>query len=157
MNVWRGALATVLAMGIACPAGAFAQGSKPILQVDPIPRRPSAEFYTTRPGAGTLIGVNLWGELAQPGRHYLQLGSRLSDAIGASGGPSGQADVGSIRLVRGSDYKTVDLFKDGVMVELQDGDSVYVPRSVKYDLPIYFGAASVIVSLLTLYYVRSKN
>lgn len=157
MKRWRHAISFVLVGCSWCPPFARAQSVPPVVQVEPIPRRPSAEFFSTRPGSPVLIGVNLWGELAQPGRHYLPVGSKLSDAVGASGGPNGLADTSSIRLIRKSDYDVVDLFKDGAAIDLKEGDSIYVPRSVKYDLPIYFGAASVLVSVMTLYYVKSKQ
>jgi protein involved in polysaccharide export with SLBB domain len=145
-------LAALLAAATA-GSPAFAQQ----LQPDELPKRPSAEYFTTRPGAKILLSVNIWGEVFQPGVHFIPVGSTLTDALGSAGGPTGLANVPKLRLVREGEERYVDFMRDGSTLKIQDKDMVYVDRTFKSDLPLIFAAVSSAVSIVTLYYVSKRR
>lgn len=71
----------------------------------------TAPVATTSTTSGTVV-VHVAGAVVVPGVHQLPAGSRVIDAVEASGGLSPDADAGAVNLA----------------AELLDGSQVYVPR-----------------------------
>ncbi len=80
------------------------------------------------------IKVQVLGQVRNPGLLNLQAYDRLATAVGAAGGPTEQASIRSVVLMRGGQaIDTLDLFKYLVMnrqaenPEIHDGDIVFFP------------------------------
>ncbi len=131
--------------------------AEPYVQPDELPKRSGSEFFTTKPGAKVLVSVNIWGEVFQPGVHFIPVGSKLTDALGSAGGPTGLANMPNIRLVRDSKEQYLDLFHNAESFTVKDRDMIYVERTFKSDLPLIFAAVSSAVSVLTLYFVSKRQ
>ncbi|PIE51638.1 hypothetical protein CSA37_10500 [Candidatus Fermentibacteria bacterium] len=77
------------------------------------------------------IQVNVWGEVRNPGRHFIPWNSDLRDALSAAGGPVSTADLSCIRIVSNDleikyDLKAF-LHGDGLPVPVMEpGVTVYV-------------------------------
>jgi hypothetical protein len=123
-----------------------------------IPVRSSAQFFPSDPQAKLVMPVNIWGEVREPGVHFVLVDSSLLKSISSAGGPTGTADIDSVTLIRNGTHKNYSLKDDAVhRVTLQKDDTLYVERSIKSDLPLIFGAVSTIVSVVTLYFVSKKK
>ncbi len=89
------------------------------------------------PGVETgevLINVHVWGEVVNPGTVQVPVGSDLVTAISAAGGPTGDADMGRVRLAGSLGESEFDLasFLDGdgpPPPVLEPGITVHVRRS----------------------------
>jgi NADH:ubiquinone oxidoreductase subunit F (NADH-binding) len=120
-------------------------------------QRNGFEYFSANPEAKVLIGVKVWGEVKQPGIYYVPLGSSLSDTIGAAGGPLPTASTPDFKLMRSGESRSVDLFDDAARMPVQKGDVLMVDTSIKRDLPLIFSGLTVLVSMLTLYFVTSNK
>ena len=136
----------------------LAQTAEQQYEIQPrdVPKRGSSEFYSTQPSQKLLMTVNIWGEVFQPGIHLIPAESTLSAAISAAGGPNGMSQFPSATLIRQGKKQEVNLIEMGDSIRLKNYDTIYVDRTIKSELPLYFGAISTIVSVLTLYYVTKK-
>lgn len=82
-----------------------------------------------------LMSVHVWGEVRAPGTVLIPVGSDLVAALSAAGGPTGNADLGGVRLVYDSGPETeydLDDYLDGEgapVPVLTPGATVYVPQS----------------------------
>lgn len=103
-----------------------------------------------------LIPVNIWGNVREPGVHYVPIGSSLMQSVSAAGGPSENADFSNVRLLQGNKHTYADLLKTSGPV-VQANDTIYVQKSYKADLPLIFSGIATIVSIVTLYYVVKQN
>lgn len=127
------------------------------IQPSGIAGKASSEYYSTIPDAKLLVPVHVWGEIREPGLHFVPLGSSISEAISSSGGPLTTAAMPEVELRRKSEVRDVNLFKAGFSEKVAANDTIIVERSMKADLPLYFGAISVLVSLSTLIVLLSKT
>ena len=100
--------------------------------------------------------VHVWGNVREPGVHYVPAGSTLLQSVSAAGGPTENADTKSIRLLRDKKYTYVDLLKADSS-SAQANDTLFVDSSIKADLPLYFTGISTVISIVTLYYVLSTR
>ena len=121
-----------------------------------IPARSNAEYYSPSPDSTIVMPVNIWGNVKEPGLHYLPPGSNLHQSVSAAGGPSDTADLSSVRILRGGKTSYADLLGPK-SVPLQENDYVYVDRNYRNDLPIWFSGISTVVSIVTLYYVMNQR
>ena len=120
--------------------------------------RGSAEYFPANDKAKLLYPVRVWGEVTQPGIHYVAEGTTLIDVISAAGGPTNHASLSSVKLIRGGGEKVYDIGDgEGLDVLVQQKDTVHVDYSMKKDLPLLFGGISAIVSVLTLYLVAQDR
>jgi NADH:ubiquinone oxidoreductase subunit F (NADH-binding) len=129
----------------------------PQLQPSDVPKRGSAEFYSTRSTAKVQMAVNIWGEVQQPGIHFVPIGATLTEAVSAAGGPTTDADADELFLRRGAETWRLDLLAKGPETRLQADDVVVVERNFKRDLPLVLSAVTTVVSVLTLYFVSRKQ
>ncbi len=129
------------------------------LQLRPqnVPARSNAEYFPSSPDAGVTMPVHVWGNVREPGLHYMPLGSSLGQTISAAGGPTDMADTSSVRVTRGGKPSYVDLLGPKTM-PMQANDFIYVDRSYRADLPLIMSGVSTVISIVTLYYVvQQKN
>lgn len=121
-----------------------------------IPARSNAEYYSPSPDATIVMPVNIWGNVKEPGLHYLAPGSNLHQSVSAAGGPSDNADLSSVRILRNGKTSYADLLGPK-SVSLQENDYIYVDRSYRNDIPIWFSGISTVISIITLYYVMNPR
>lgn len=121
-----------------------------------VPARSNAEYYSASPEVRVVMPVNIWGNVREPGLHFLPIGSSLQQSISAAGGPSETADLSTIRILRSNKYTYADLLGTKT-VPLQANDIVYVDHSYRADLPFIFSGISTILSIITLYYVMKPR
>ena len=117
-----------------------------------VPARSNAEYYSASPDSALVIPVNIWGNVREPGLHFLPIGSNLHQSVSAAGGPSDSADLSSIRILRSGKSTYADLLGPK-SPPVQANDYVFVDRTYKADLPMWFAGLSAVVSIVTLYYV----
>ena len=106
-----------------------------ILQIDV----PSAKYYTFLGGERELqMKVSIWGEIGSPGMYSIPEGSDVVLLVTIAGGPTKDAAVSKIRVVRSFPEPVViyinlnDFFKTGrrdKIPELCPGDMIYVERT----------------------------
>lgn len=127
------------------------------IQPSGITGKASSEYYSTIPDAKLLIPVHVWGEIKEPGLHFVPLGSSISEAISSSGGPLTTASMPEVELRRKNDVKDVNIFRAGFNEKVVANDTIVVQRSMKADLPLYFGGISILISLASLVVLLTKT
>lgn len=81
-----------------------------------------------------IVRVNIFGEVNKPGYYYVTGTDKLADLIAMAGGPTPEANLGSIVLTRNG--KELDIDGENIVksankqndIGLQSGDQIYVPR-----------------------------
>lgn len=121
-----------------------------------VPARPNAEYYSASPDSTLVMPVNIWGNVREPGLHFVPIGSSLNHSVSVAGGPTDRADMGSIRILRGGKLTYADLMGPK-SIPLQANDYVYVEQNYRADLPLIFSGISTILSIVTLYYVMNPR
>lgn len=122
-----------------------------------VPARPNAEYYSASPDSSIAMPVNIWGNVREPGLHFVPIGSTLTQSVSVAGGPTDRADLSSVRLLRDGKTSYTDLLGPKA-VPLQENDFIYVQQNYRADLPLIFSGVSTVISIVTLYYVtRPKN
>jgi len=109
----RGPLAAGAAVALVAAAAFVFVSSGPGSSPPPLvlPKAPHTDTATTVTSSSEVV-VDVAGAVARPGVVRLQSGARVTDAVGAAGGPSPDADVDQVNLA----------------ARVADGDRVYVPR-----------------------------
>ncbi len=139
---------------------ALAQNSVSKIYAPPktVNSRSSAEYYSTNLDNLALIKVNIWGEVREPGIHYIPIGSTLLESLGAAGGPKPEsAKLPYVTVVRENSESSVDLFDDGRKYNLQSNDTIIVESSFRRNYPLIISGISVLISALTFAVVTSKK
>ena len=96
VRVGLGALAVVVAVGLACAVLISATGRQGnVASV----ARPTAEA-SAGPHSGNAIYVHILGAVAHPGLYELHDGARVVDAVAAAGGLTNGADQSQVNLAR---------------------------------------------------------
>lgn len=100
---------------------------------------PSAKYYTFLGGRGEIqMKVSIWGEIGSPGMYSIPEGSDLLLLITLAGGPTRDAEVSRIRIVRSFPEPGVlhvnldEFFKTGKRDKIPDlspGDMVFVQET----------------------------
>ena len=133
--------------------------SMPAGAVEPVVTRPagvtprsSAEFYSSNPRERVLIPVNIWGEVKEPGIHFVPVGANVLQTVSAAGGPTNSADLPKISLVRADGARqTLDLYKAGAITPIGPNDTLMVDYNLaRVNLPLIFGGITAAVSVATL-------
>lgn len=103
--------------------------------------QPGTTLFLYRSDGGMVAGdaVHVYGEVARPGRVSIDEARTIVQAVLAAGGPSEEADVSAVRVVRPGPVRArvfqVDLndyVEDGVLfanLSLLPGDTITVPKS----------------------------
>ncbi len=110
--------------------GALGMAAAPLLAQRALPTQMGLDWSRERPA----IKVQVLGQVRSPGIHTLQAFDRLSQSIGAAGGPNEQASIRSVVLIRGGvPIDTLDLYQylanniQEENPEIKDGDIVFFP------------------------------
>jgi protein involved in polysaccharide export with SLBB domain len=124
------------------------------LQIRPpnVAPRANAEYYPSSPDAGVTMPVHIWGNVREPGLHYMPLGANLGQTVSAAGGPTDSADMTSVRLLRGGKPTYVDLLGPK-SIPVQSNDYIYVDRNYRADMPLIMSGITTVLSIITLYFV----
>jgi len=126
-----------------------------------------AEAQATWPSTGGMTQAKapefkyyVWGQVGSPGAYLLGANPDLIELLSAAGGPSREANLRRVTLVRAVDRKRVRInvgrvLAKGDVIPLSPGDVVIVPRSVWYTIRDEFWivtTGAVLVNLaLTIY------
>lgn len=94
----------------------------------------SSAFSQSRFSEEGGVKVYIWGEVKTPGVYRLHGTPDLVELISTAGGPTEQADLGRVRVLRGvkPEELRINLFRSvqqGEVFFLMPGDVVVVPRS----------------------------
>ena len=105
--------------------------------------------------------IAVFGEVVRSGAVDYQRGLRLTDYLALAGGPTEEANLKKIRVVRFIKEKpvveTVNL--DRILYEgetpknyeLKSGDWIYLPEKFSFDWGLFFQITSIIISSVSLY------
>jgi len=93
---------------------------------EPLSQAPAFKYYA-------------WGQVHAPGAYRLSANPDIVELLSAAGGPTDQADVSNVVLVRGSDQRRVKVnlkeqLNSGKPLMLSPGDVIIVPRSLWYTI-----------------------
>ena len=110
----------------------------------------------------TFMYVNVWGEVGDPGQHIVREGADISSVISIVGGPSTEAELSKVRLIRhtpdedGTNSYVIDLKKYAKVgdrsgfVELRPNDTIIVPEDQTIDTGTVATFIGLAVSIATL-------
>ncbi len=123
--------------------------------------------YFTHPVVSIIVksptspSVSVFGEVLRPGAIPYQRGLKLTDYIALAGGPTPDANLKKVKVVKFASEKPVSLtlnvdkiIKKGIIeenIELKSGDLIYVPKKFKINWGIFLNTLSLAVSVLNLY------
>jgi len=123
--------------------------------------------YFTHPVVSIVVksptspSVSVFGEVLRPGAIPYQKGLKLTDYIALAGGPTPDANLKKVKVVKFTLEKPVSItlnvdkiIKKGIIeenIELKSGDLVYVPKKFKINWGIFLNTLSLAVSVLNLY------
>jgi hypothetical protein len=97
----------------------------------------------------------VWGQVRVPGAYNLGASPDLLELLSAAGGPTADADLKHVVLVRATTQQRVNInvkkmLFSGQIVMLSPGDVVMVPNSAWYSVREYLSVTSTLVSIATL-------
>ncbi|MEO0230932.1 MAG: polysaccharide biosynthesis/export family protein [candidate division WOR-3 bacterium] len=105
--------------------------------------------------------VSVFGEVLRPGAIPYQRGLRITDYIALAGGPTPDANLKKVRIVKFINEKPVsmrinveEIIKKGKNeknFELKSGEWVYIPKKFKINWGIVLNTLALTVSVLNLY------
>ena len=152
-------LALSLSQILAVPSLYGAERSREPIYTKPLNLGPraSAEYFSTVPEAGLLIPINIWGNVREPGIHFVPSGSNLLQSLSAAGGPTESADISAVRILRKNQSTYTDLLKSSAPPLVQANDMIYVHQTYKAELPLIFSGISTVISLVTLYFILNDR
>jgi len=131
---------------------------------------PSAYYYGR--GEGVLIDVNLWGQVGKPGKYFVPYTTNLISLISIAGGPTDQAKLDEVRIVRYSQRDTTvieRIARVNITRFIEYGEQSHIPPLVRGDTVIVPGdalsvfqtfvsiASSVSVILNTFFLIAIMN
>lgn len=114
----------------------------------------------------TLPYVSVFGEVLRPGAVEYQRGLRITDYIALAGGPTPDANLKRVMVMRLKEGNPVpmnvnidDILKKGLTdknFELKSGDWIYVPKKFKINWGIVLNTLSLTVSVLNMYIILER-
>lgn len=119
--------------------------------------RASSEYFSALQDSSVVIPVHVWGNVREPGTHFLPQGYSLIEAISSAGGPTEFGDVSAVRLEREGSVTYVDLLSKSSSQELRAKDRIVVERAFKADLPLIFSGVSTLLTVATFVLVLSNK
>jgi hypothetical protein len=104
----------------------------------------------------------VWGQVRQPGAYRLGTNPDIVELLSAGGGPTDQADISHVVLVRGIDQKRVPLnlkevIGSGKPVPLTPGDVVIVPRAFWYTFRDELAIVTSLAIFVNLYFTIANG
>ncbi|ACF14986.1 hypothetical protein Ctha_2537 [Chloroherpeton thalassium ATCC 35110] len=103
---------------------------------------PSAYYYGR--GEGVLIDVNLWGQVGKPGKYFVPYTTDLISLISIAGGPTNQAKLDEVRIVRYAQRDTTvveKIARVNIIRFIEYGEQSHIPPLVRGDTVIVPGDA----------------
>jgi protein involved in polysaccharide export with SLBB domain len=97
-----------------------------------------------------MIPVSIGGEVRQPDLYMVPAGSSLATVFGQAGGPTQQASLQKVQLLRGNTRLALDLTSasaNSMNTVLASGDQILVPRSVSVLREYIAPTASVLAAI----------
>ena len=121
-----------------------------------------AGFFDYSDPSGLNIKVNIWGFVKYPGKYIIPAGSTINDLLSYAGGPTDEARLDELRLVRTNDnnlqtvmrvnYDDVmfntDATRIGTSLQLKAGDVLLVSGKPRLYFTNYFSLTLSVVSVL---------
>ncbi|RKZ22195.1 hypothetical protein DRQ18_03065 [bacterium] len=106
------------------------------------------------------IHVRVWGEVRNPGIYRIPPNSDVIDAISYAGGPRESADLGKVKLIKGTragEIKYVDVggYLKGKKIEIpfvEQGDIIYVGKSTGYKIYEFLRGLAVFAGIVAVVY-----
>lgn len=104
-----------------------------------------------------LFKFYVWGQVRAPGAYGLSANPDIVELLSAGGGPTDQADLNRVVLVRGVDQRRRSinlnrLLDGGQTVTLSPGDVVIVPEAFWYRFRDQITIISTLATFVTLYF-----
>ena len=127
----------------------------------PVAVQGASPAYYISPGyeSRLQITVHVWGEVHKPGLYLVPDNTDLVTLLSYAGGPTKNARVSSVKLIRSADHDNrvdeIDVkgyISDGnprATILLQPGDTVVVPGSVWYAVGRFFGFMTQVAVVAT--------
>jgi len=126
--------------------------SQIIFRYDSLYRNPKLTVHA-------LYRVNVLGEVRNPGYYYVTEIEKFTGILALAGGTTGNADLGSIYIIRG--FKEIQLDVETIIQEgdsasdfgLRSGDQIFVPRTWWADargVTILISAAALVVTIVSI-------
>jgi len=110
-----------------------------------------------QPEQAPLFKFYVWGQVRAPGAYGLGANPDIVELLSAGGGPTDQADLNRVVLVRGVDQRRRSinlnrLLDGGQTVTLSPGDVVIVPEAFWYRFRDEIAIVSTLATFVTLYF-----
>jgi hypothetical protein len=104
----------------------------------------------------------VWGQVRLPGAYRLSANPDIVELLSAGGGPTEQADLSHVVLVRAIDQRrqAVDLRQSlaaGRAIPLSPGDVVMVPRSLWYSIRDELAVVTTLAIFVNLYFTIANQ
>lgn len=135
---------------------------------------PAKEYFASNPEGRILIKVQVWGDIALSGSHYIPDTATLIDLLGYAGGPNGSLTRTNIILQRHNEKKEIQTTKISgrdildnptySAYKLYNGDIVHIEvespqkESLMQNLSITSSIVGILMSFVVIYYlIQEKN
>lgn len=125
--------------------------------------RASKYYISLGPEDELMIKVNVWGQIAKPGQYLVPSGTDLVALLSYAGGPTENAKINDVRIVRSSEEnpKIISVDIKGYMETgdassipvLMPGDTVMIPATVFHMFSRFVGFVSQMAIIANVYYL----
>jgi protein involved in polysaccharide export with SLBB domain len=134
----------------------------------------SGSRYFTGDDGVIRIYVNIWGEVANPGRLLIEAGVDLPTVLSIAGGPSASANLKKIKIYRDSmnrdsidrddtminEVNILDYVNSGDVegfIEIRPNDTIIIPKKNSAFFMENINAVTTIMTLVNLYFTLEAN
>ncbi|MCB9093689.1 MAG: SLBB domain-containing protein [Halobacteriovoraceae bacterium] len=127
-------------------------------EIKELNKKPGAIYYSPGKKKSALVPTNIWGEIKNPGLHYIPQNTNLIKGLSLAGGTTGDANLDEIYVSRRVEGKWTkhrfDLTEGGELeafkFDLEAGDVVFVKKERFYENRTYYTSLiSVIATVLS--------
>jgi len=117
-------------------------------------------FLMSVPDKGLMMKVYIWGEVRTPGLYQVSSDADILELIALAGGPSSNADLSKVLLIRGESEKGSVIInlnrylmhkKSGEMIFLKSGDTVIIKSSIWKKVRSFISFLSSVAVFVNLY------
>jgi protein involved in polysaccharide export with SLBB domain len=104
----------------------------------------------------------VWGQVRAPGAYRLSANPDVIELLSVCGGPTDQADLNHVTLIRGVDQKRVPLnlkqaLGSGQVISVTPGDVLIVPRSLWYSVRDELVVVTTLAVFANLYFTIANG
>ncbi len=134
-------------------------------EVKELSKKSGSVFYSTTSKNKPLMPIHFWGEVGNPGLHYVPVDSKLIKGISMAGGGSGSARLDEVSVTRAFDGKISRLkfdLDDGGDSSVHDftlrpNDTVFIKKDhYRQDRAYYTGLVQVLATILTSVFIYKR-